>query len=217
MGNWVAYVSLLILLIAGTKVLVQYVKLIVVLYQARIHPEQYSNTLPKPALKTLFDAIHSVTTIAANVLGDSSKFPADWLFSYRWGKSRTRGKKGEEESNVLPSGEKIKHITVGGRTSAVVESRQKKIKSNDEESEEEENSQPVKKGKKVNETEAKEKPAKSKAKRKSDVVEEGVKRKAKEEIKEENVTPKKARVSGKKESNGTAKDTPTRKSSRSKA
>ena len=174
--------------------------------------------MPKPALKNLYDAIHSVATTAANVLGDSSKFPDDWLFSYRWGKSRVRGKKRQEESTVLPNGEKIKHITVGGRTSAVVESRQKKIKSNDEESEEEENSPPVKKGKKLKEeTKVKEKPAKSKAKRKSDVMEGDVKRKAKEEIKAENVTPKKARVSGKKESNGTSKDTPTRKSSRSKA
>jgi formamidopyrimidine-DNA glycosylase len=211
-------VSSLILLIVETKVLVQYVRLTVVLYQARIHPEQYSNTLPKPVLKTLHEAIHSVSTIAANVLGDSSKFPDDWLFSYRWGKSRTRGKKGQEEVNVLPSGEKIKHITVGGRTSAVVESRQKKLKGDDEESEEEEKSPPVKKGKKAKEeNQVKEKPTKSKPKRKSDVVEEGVKRKAKEEIEEENITPKKPRIGGRKESNGTSKDTPTRKSSRSKA
>jgi formamidopyrimidine-DNA glycosylase len=188
-----------------------------VLYQARIHPEQYSNTLPNSALKTLHETIESVCTTAAEVLGDSSKFPADWLFSYRWGKSRTRGKKGQEESNVLPNGEKIKHITVGGRTSAVVESRQKKIKSNDDaESDEEEKKPAPKRGKKAKEEGGVEnKPAKGKAARKSDTGEEKGKRKAKEEVKEESVTPKKRRVSGK-EANST-NGTPTRKSSRSKA
>jgi formamidopyrimidine-DNA glycosylase len=38
---------------------------------------------------------------------------------YRWDK-------GKKDSNVMPNGEKIVHITVGGRTSAVVPSRQKK-------------------------------------------------------------------------------------------
>jgi formamidopyrimidine-DNA glycosylase len=184
------------------------------LFQAGIHPEQYSNTLPSTALRTLHEKIHSVTTIAAEVLGDSSKFPADWLFSYRWGKSRTKGKKGQEESNILPTGEKIIHITVGGRTSAVVESRQKKIKSNEDENDED--STPSKRGKKVKE----EKPVKEKnksSKTKESDVKKDVKRKAKEEMIEEDITPKKRRVSEKKETNGTSKETPTRKSSRSKA
>jgi formamidopyrimidine-DNA glycosylase len=184
----------------------------IVLYQSRIHPEQYSNTLPKLALKTLHETIYSVTTIATEVLGDSTKFPADWLFSYRWGKSKTKGKKGEEATNVLPNGEKIKHITVGGRTSAVVESRQKKIKGDDEESEEE-----VKHMKRKDikgEDEVKEKIIKAKSAQKSDASEVGAKRKA--EIKEENKTLKKRHVNGKKETNGTSKKTPTRKSSRSK-
>jgi formamidopyrimidine-DNA glycosylase len=126
----------------------------------------------------LHEKIHTVTTTAANVLGDSSKFPGDWLFSYRWGKSRTRGKKGDKESNVLPNGEKIIHITVGGRTSAVVESRQKKIKGDNEEPDED----------------VKEKSVKGKVSKNGAVTE---KRKAKEEIKKEEVTPKKRRASGK--------------------
>jgi hypothetical protein len=169
-------------------------------------------------LKTLHEKIHFVTTTAANVLGDSSKFPADWLFSYRWGKSRTRGKKGDEESNVLPNGEKIKHITVGGRTSAVVESRQKKIKSNDEESEDEENAPAPKKAKKVKAVEeVKEKTVKGKKEKKDDGAEEKSKRKTKEDVEDEEVSPKKRRVTGKKETNGSAKSTPARRSSRSKA
>jgi formamidopyrimidine-DNA glycosylase len=144
-----------------------------------------------------------VTTTAANVLGDSSKFPADWLFSYRWGKSRTKGKKGQGENNVLPNGEKITHITVGGRTSAVVESRQKKIKGGGEEDE-----KPAKKGKKANDEETE--MAEKKTKRKSI---------AKAEDPVEETTPKKRRVSGKQSANGSVKNTPTptRKSSRAKA
>lgn len=54
------------------------------------------------------------------LLADSEKFPEKWLFNHRWGK----GKK--NQPSVLPNGEKIVFLTVGGRTSAVVPSVQKK-------------------------------------------------------------------------------------------
>lgn len=54
------------------------------------------------------------------VLADSEKFPENWLFKHRWGK----GKK--NHSSVLPNGDKITFLTVGGRTSAIVPSVQKK-------------------------------------------------------------------------------------------
>jgi formamidopyrimidine-DNA glycosylase len=189
------------------------------LYQACIHPEQYSNTLPKSALKILHEKIHTVTTTAAAVLGDSTKFPTDWLFTYRWGKSKTKGKEGKDMSNILPNGEKIKHITVGGRTSAVVESRQKMIKADGEEDDaEEDEARAPKRGKKVKAEEADGKAAKAKPKKENNGEEPKSKRKAKEEVKEEEkVTPKKRRVGGKDSSNGTAQATPTRKSSRSNA
>lgn len=53
-------------------------------------------------------------------MADSDKFPEDWLFKHRWGK----GKK--NTPSVLPNGERITFLTVGGRTSAVVPSVQKK-------------------------------------------------------------------------------------------
>lgn len=90
-----------------------------ILYQARIHPEQYSNTLSEGQIKALHEALISVCTIAVETLADSKKFPDDWIMKYRWDK-------GKKDANVLPNGEKIVHITVGGRTSAVVPSRQKK-------------------------------------------------------------------------------------------
>ena len=90
-----------------------------VLYQARIHPEQYSNTFDEQQVKQLHDALISVCTTAVETLADSKQFPEDWIMKYRWDK-------GKKDSNVLPNGEKIVHLKVGGRTSAIVPSRQKK-------------------------------------------------------------------------------------------
>ncbi|RHZ74641.1 hypothetical protein CDV55_105341 [Aspergillus turcosus] len=91
-----------------------------ILYHAKIHPEQYSNTLGDEQIKELHSSIHYVCTTSIDVLADSEKFPEHWLFKHRWGK----GKK--NKPSVLPNGEKIVFLTVGGRTSAVVPSVQKK-------------------------------------------------------------------------------------------
>ncbi|ETI21934.1 formamidopyrimidine-DNA glycosylase [Cladophialophora carrionii CBS 160.54] len=91
-----------------------------VLFNAKIHPEQYANTLKDGQIEQLHKAIHYICSTAVELLGDSDKFPDDWLFRHRWQK----GKK--NASNTLPSGEKIAFLTVGGRTSAVVPSIQKK-------------------------------------------------------------------------------------------
>jgi formamidopyrimidine-DNA glycosylase len=61
-----------------------------------------------------------VCQTAVDLLADSNKFPEEWLFRHRWGK----GKK--DAPKELPNGEKIIHLTVGGRTSCVVPSIQKK-------------------------------------------------------------------------------------------
>ena len=90
-----------------------------VLYQARIHPEQYSNTFDDEQVKRLHDALTDVCTIACSTLADSKQFPETWLMKYRWDK-------GKKDANILPNGEKIVHLKVGGRTSAVVPSVQKK-------------------------------------------------------------------------------------------
>ncbi|EMD00703.1 hypothetical protein BAUCODRAFT_153147 [Baudoinia panamericana UAMH 10762] len=90
-----------------------------VLYQARIHPEQYSNTFDDEQIKRLHDALIGVCTLAVETLADSKQFPETWLMKYRWDK-------GKKDANVLPNGEKIVHLKVGGRTSAIVPSVQKK-------------------------------------------------------------------------------------------
>ncbi|CAI7638306.1 unnamed protein product [Penicillium bialowiezense] len=91
-----------------------------ILYHAKIHPEQYSNTLKDDQIKELHNAIHYVCSTSIGVLADSEKFPEHWLFKHRWGK----GKK--NQPSVLPNGDKITFLTVGGRTSAVVPAVQKK-------------------------------------------------------------------------------------------
>jgi formamidopyrimidine-DNA glycosylase len=91
-----------------------------VLYQASLHPEQYSDDFTDAEIARLHRAICYVCDTAIAHLGDSDRFPDDWLFNHRWGK----GKK--DAATTLPSGEKIVFVTVGGRTSCVVPSRQKK-------------------------------------------------------------------------------------------
>ncbi|KAI5839845.1 Formamidopyrimidine-DNA glycosylase N-terminal domain-containing protein, partial [Morchella snyderi] len=89
-----------------------------ILYHARIHPEQVTNTLDAEMVARLHGALGYVTGLAVSVEADSSKFPKDWLMLHRWGK-------GSKKENKLPSGEKIDFIKVGSRTSAYVPSLQK--------------------------------------------------------------------------------------------
>ncbi|KAI9932950.1 hypothetical protein ASPWEDRAFT_100210 [Aspergillus wentii DTO 134E9] len=91
-----------------------------ILYHAKVHPEQYSNTLSDEQIQRIHTSMHYVCSTSVDLLADSEKFPEHWLFKHRWGK----GKK--NASAVLPNGEKIIFLTVGGRTSAVVPSVQKK-------------------------------------------------------------------------------------------
>ena len=91
-----------------------------VLYHAKLHPEQYSDTFSSEQIKRLHNSIIYVCQTAIDVLSDSDRFPEDWLFKYRWGK----GKKDAPTS--LPNGAKMTFLKVGGRTSCVVPSVQKK-------------------------------------------------------------------------------------------
>ncbi|KAI5201993.1 hypothetical protein AUEXF2481DRAFT_864 [Aureobasidium subglaciale EXF-2481] len=90
-----------------------------ILYQARIHPEQYSYTFSSAQISALHKAMMDVCGTAVAVLSDSSKFPETWLMRYRWDK-------GKKDKNILPNGDKIVHLKVGGRTSAIVPRVQKK-------------------------------------------------------------------------------------------
>ncbi|KAL2170237.1 hypothetical protein VTG60DRAFT_5105 [Thermothelomyces hinnuleus] len=91
-----------------------------VLYQAKLHPEQYCDDFSDEQITRLYKSIRHVCQFAVDKLGDSDQFPEDWLFHYRWGK----GQKGAV--GHLPSGEKLAFLTVGGRTSCYVPEIQKK-------------------------------------------------------------------------------------------
>jgi formamidopyrimidine-DNA glycosylase len=90
-----------------------------VMYQAKLHPEQYSNTFNDEQIKRLHEAIMYVCDTAVEANGDSDGFPKTWLMKFRWGK-------GKKDASKLPTGEKITFLKVGGRTSAIVPSVQKK-------------------------------------------------------------------------------------------
>jgi formamidopyrimidine-DNA glycosylase len=80
---------------------------------------RYSNTFTDEQVKKLHDAMMYVCDTAVGTLAESDKFPEDWLMKYRWSK-------GKKENPKLPNGAKITFLKVGGRTSAIVPSVQKK-------------------------------------------------------------------------------------------
>ncbi|CAG8511679.1 9772_t:CDS:10, partial [Scutellospora calospora] len=92
------------------------------LYQSRIHPAQYANTLSDEQITALYENLVYVCKTAVEVNADASLFPSSWLFHYRWGK-------GNKVGAFMPDGEKILFETVGGRTTAIVPSVQILIQS----------------------------------------------------------------------------------------
>ncbi|MCJ1428975.1 hypothetical protein MMC29_006888 [Sticta canariensis] len=91
-----------------------------ILYHAAIHPETNTRALSTSQVSRLYNSLHEVSSLAVSTHADPEKFPDTWLFKHRWGK----GKK--DSPNTLLNGAKISFITVGGRTTAVVASVQKK-------------------------------------------------------------------------------------------
>ena len=158
-----------------------------ILYQARIHPEQYSYTFSSAQIAALHKAMMEVCGTAVEVLSDSSRFPETWLMRYRWDK-------GKKDKNVLPNGDKIVHLKVGGRTSAIVPRVQKKtgkvagdVESADEVSEDAADSQEEPTPKK---TKAQPKTTKTKAKKAEATT--------KDEVAKEDAKPKRTRTTKRK-------------------
>lgn len=90
-----------------------------VLFQSKIHPEQYAHTLAKSQISELHKQLMEVVRIAIETKSDADLFPESWLFKHRWGK-------GKKAVHQMPNGDKITFLTVGGRTSAIVPTLQKK-------------------------------------------------------------------------------------------
>ncbi|GAA5875612.1 hypothetical protein JCM3774_006117 [Rhodotorula dairenensis] len=95
-----------------------------ILYQSAIHPSLPATYLSEPSQRALLTTLHAqisaVTLAAVAVDADAERFPDNWLFKFRWGKGK---KKGKEVLMTLPDGSTstISHLTVGGRTSAIVD------------------------------------------------------------------------------------------------
>ena len=81
------------------------------LYHARISPKRSADSLKPKEVERLREALRMVMETAVDAGADSDKYPADWIFSSRWG-----GKRGRSEID----GKKIVRETVGGRTTAWV-------------------------------------------------------------------------------------------------
>ncbi|XP_043722704.1 formamidopyrimidine-DNA glycosylase isoform X5 [Telopea speciosissima] len=115
-----------------------------VLYQSRIHPLQHSFSLSKESCETLHKCIKEVVQYAVEVDADSSCYPIEWLFHFRWGKrsGKVNALEVGADSSQFPSswifhsrekkpgkafvdGKKIDFITAGGRTTAYVPELQK--------------------------------------------------------------------------------------------
>ncbi len=82
-----------------------------VLYQARIDPRMAACDLSSAQVARFRAKLRAILKRAVDVDADKDRFPRTWLFHYRWGKN---------SHAVMPSGERIEHITLGGRTTAWV-------------------------------------------------------------------------------------------------
>ena len=82
-----------------------------VLYQARLDPRRRANALSDTEIARLRTALKLVIDTSVRLLNDSDRYPRGWLFHRRWGKNPRA---------VTLRGDRIRHITLGGRTTAWV-------------------------------------------------------------------------------------------------
>jgi formamidopyrimidine-DNA glycosylase len=87
-----------------------------VLYQAGVDPRRPAASLDGREVGWLRSALASVIRRAVDAGADDARLPRTWLFHYRWGRKKDAR---------TARGERIVHLTVGGRTTAVVPSRQR--------------------------------------------------------------------------------------------
>jgi len=86
-----------------------------VLYQAKIDPHREANRLTEVEVSALRTKLQLVVQTAVAVDADKSRFPRTWLFHRRWGRN----------PDASVGGQRIKHVTIGGRTTAWVPTRQR--------------------------------------------------------------------------------------------
>ena len=86
-----------------------------VCYQARLDPRRRADSLSREETGRVRRVLGSIVRRAVAVDADKARFPGTWLFHHRWGR---------EKDARMPSGERIEHLTVAGRTTAWVPARQ---------------------------------------------------------------------------------------------
>ncbi|KAK9368651.1 hypothetical protein V1509DRAFT_622354 [Lipomyces kononenkoae] len=86
-----------------------------ILFQSRIHPEQYTDKMSLAKKQLLYNMLCEVCEVAVETEGNTDKFPKSWLMLHRWSK---RQKKGERP--MTADGHIVDFVTVGGRTSCFV-------------------------------------------------------------------------------------------------
>jgi formamidopyrimidine-DNA glycosylase len=82
-----------------------------VLYQARVAPHRAARSLSPREAEQVRRAIGRVVETAVKAGADSDRYPRAWLFHRRWGRNAHA---------VTARGERIRHDTIGGRTTAWV-------------------------------------------------------------------------------------------------
>lgn len=87
-----------------------------VLYQAGIDPQRRGTSLDDAEAGRIHAKLRDVIRRACDVDADKDRLPKSWLFHHRWGKVADA---------VTSRGETIEHLTIAGRTTAWVPSRQK--------------------------------------------------------------------------------------------
>ena len=86
-----------------------------ILYQAKLDPRRSAATLSPAEIRRMRSALLRIIGKAVDVNADKKSFPRGWLFHRRWGK---------QAGAKTAKGEKIKFLTLAGRTTAWVPSRQ---------------------------------------------------------------------------------------------
>jgi formamidopyrimidine-DNA glycosylase len=86
------------------------------LYQAAIDPRRPASSLSLLEVARLRARLHAIVRHAVAVGADDRRYPRTWLFHDRWGRV---------EGARTGRGERILHLTIGGRTTAFVPARQR--------------------------------------------------------------------------------------------
>lgn len=86
------------------------------LYQAGIDPRRRASSLTDAEARRLRARLRAIVRRAVDANADDSLYPRTWLFHRRW------GRRGDART---VRGERIEHLTIGGRTTAWAPARQR--------------------------------------------------------------------------------------------